>query len=109
MGLGVIYILHFDDAYHKAKHYVGFCEEHNLDKRIQTHFDGNGSPLVHAAISSGIEVTVARTFPGGTRDQERWIKNQKGTPHFCPKCKKKPRNLPGPRGGGVPPTSGIQR
>lgn len=81
----MIYILHFDEPYYHARHYVGFCEEGNLDQRLSQHRGGQGSPLMLAVESAGIRWSVALTAPGG-RDFERTIKRAKKTSRYCPLC-----------------------
>lgn len=81
----MIYLLHFDPPYQHARHYLGFTDR-DVDARLEEHLTGRGSPLVRAAVLAGAEVTVTRTWEGGTRDQERRLKRRKNTPRLCPTC-----------------------
>jgi len=80
----MVYLLHFDQPLHHARHYVGFTE--NLEKRLETHRKGIGSKLVKAIVENGNDFVVARTWADGDRTFERHIKNQKNGPRFCPIC-----------------------
>ena len=81
----MIYILHFDEPYHHARHYVGYCGENKLEERLARHRAGQGSRLVYAIELAGIDFTVALTHEGD-RTFERRLKNAKNTPRFCPLC-----------------------
>lgn len=82
---GTIYLLHFDRPYEHARHYIGFTEG-PVEDRIALHLRGQGSPLVRAAVESGIEVSLAVTYQG-TRAWERRFKRRKNTSHICPVCR----------------------
>jgi predicted GIY-YIG superfamily endonuclease len=38
---GVVYLLHFDRPYKRARHYLGFAED--LERRLELHRAGRGS------------------------------------------------------------------
>jgi predicted GIY-YIG superfamily endonuclease len=82
----MIYILHFDVPYYHARHYVGFCADNSLERRLEQHRSGNGARLMAAIELAGIEWTVALTHPGD-RKFERRLKRAKNTRRFCPLCR----------------------
>lgn len=82
--VGTVYILHFDQPYYHARHYVGWSG--NVIERVNSHLIGRGSKLVNAVVKSGIDFQIAATFDG-TRADERRIKKMKNTKRYCPLCK----------------------
>ena len=82
--LGVIYMLHFDQPYKHAKHYVGHWTDDLLD-RLDTHARGHGARLVAVIWHAGIGFTLVR-IREGTRHTERAIKNAGGAVRYCPAC-----------------------
>lgn len=88
--VGVIYLLHFDEKYEHAQHYVGFCEQYSgLDSRFEYHAKGNGSKLLAAVSAAGIDFKLVRLWEG-TRNDERAIKNCRQAMRYCPVCQAKP-------------------
>jgi hypothetical protein len=69
----IIYLLHFDRRYRHAGHYLGFCEEGELPRRLACHRKGDGTRLMEVITQAGIGFELARTWPGG-RLEERQIK-----------------------------------
>lgn len=84
--VGIVYLIHFDAPYHHARHYLGFCEEGNLDSRMDTHLSGSGSKLLRAVTKAGITWRVVKTW-SGDRNFERALKNRKNSSRLCPCCK----------------------
>lgn len=84
----MVYILHFSQPYFHARHYVGFTED--AGQRLKEHLNSSssGSPLVRAALDSGITVSVAKVFSDGDRDLERKIKKAHRTARYCPICQR---------------------
>lgn len=82
-----LYLLHFDPPYRHAGHYLGYADD--IDRRVAVHFAGGSksSPLVRAALAAGSTVTLARTFPRGSRTFERRLKNAGGLSRHCPVCR----------------------
>src|SRR3954452_8463461 len=68
---GTVYVLHFEPAYHHARHYIGWAV--SVEPRLAEHMAGSGSPLVRAAIAAGVRVELAATIPG-SRYLERRLK-----------------------------------
>ena len=83
---GTIYLLHFGEAYYRARHYLGWTEK-PMEVRIEEHINGRASPLVRAVVGAGITVTLAATWEGVDRYEERRMKNRKQARAFCPLCK----------------------
>lgn len=92
---GTVYLLHFDEPYHHAKHYLGFCERGKLQERIDRHAAGYGARLLEVVIDNGIGFRVARVWHRKTRGFERMLKNRKEAPRFCPICTDRPKNPKG--------------
>lgn len=81
---GVVYLLHFDEPYKHARHYLGWTRD--LDSRLADHRAGTGANLL-----AGIGFTLARTWSPADRNRERQIKNQGGLSRSCPTCGVTPR------------------
>lgn len=82
--VGTVYLLHFSQPYHHARHYLGFTFD--LQARVATHRRGRGSPLIAAAIGAGVELFVARTWENVTRGFERRGHRRRGNRAVCPIC-----------------------
>ncbi len=97
--MNTVYLLHFDEPLHHARHYLGTTK--NLPFRLQQHRRGEGSPLVKAVLDAGICVHLANTWEGG-HALERQLKNRHNSPKICPICQaeKRIRGLMGE--GGTP-------
>ncbi len=89
MSAGTVYLICFKEKLHHAKHYIGFCEEGNLEARIERHRAGNGSKLMAAVTQAGIAWEVARVWEDVDRNFERQLKNSKNGPRLCPFCNDK--------------------
>ena len=81
-----VYILHFNEPVGHAQHYVGFCEEGNLEKRLETHRKGHGSRLVAELMRRGLDFELAKFYVGKSRKFERMLKRQRNTRRYCPVC-----------------------
>lgn len=88
MKKGIVYLIHFKSKLHHAQHYVGFCEEGNLESRMDQHMSGSGSKLMRAVTEAGIEWHVVKIWEGDRRF-ERKLKKRHNTKFICPACKKK--------------------
>lgn len=87
-----VYLLHFEPALRHARHYMGSAED--VEKRVQQHLCGQGSPLVKAAALAGCKVTVVRVWKGGGRELEAKLKNIQHNADYCPVCRKKKGKKP---------------
>lgn len=91
---GTVYLLHFDQPYKHARHYVGWTRSsRSLKSRLAAHEAGRGARLLAVVREAGIGWQLARMWPG-SRARERQIKRQGGHARKCPLCGVKPRCLP---------------
>jgi predicted GIY-YIG superfamily endonuclease len=79
----VIYVLHFDEKYKHAGHYLGYTN--NVERRMQQHRSGHSVPLMDAVNAAGIPWMLAATFKGD-KAMEKALRHRKNTPRFCPQC-----------------------
>lgn len=86
-----VYLLHFNEAYQHARHYIGYAD--NIDLRVGAHRDGYGSKLTKALAKAGIGFSVARTWEGGDRNFERRLHNFAKSPQLCPICNPNALNI----------------
>ena len=82
----MVYLLCFDKKFHHTKHYIGYCAEDGLTKRMARHKSGRGACIMKAVSDAGICFHVARTWPDADRNFERKLKNQRNHKRFCPDC-----------------------
>lgn len=78
-----VYLLHFNEPYHHARHYLGSASD--LDERLRQHEAGTGARLTQVIREHDIGFTLARTWDGG-RDEERKLKRWHNSPKLCPIC-----------------------
>lgn len=86
--LGIIYLIHFEQPYKHAGHYLGWTSD--LPKRLAAHAAGDGARLMAVVTQAGIAWSLSRTWVG-TRGRERQIKKQGGSARVCPMCGVRPR------------------
>ena len=98
MTTGTVYLLHFDQPYKHARHYVGWAR--NVKRRLAEHAAGRGARLLAVVKAAGIGWQLARLWPG-SRARERQIKRQGGHARQCPLCGVRPRALPRNRDGSL--------
>lgn len=80
-----VYLIHFDQPYKHARHYLGWTED--LSRRLEEHTNGNGSNLVHVISEAGITWKLARVWENAPRGFEMHLKkHRKNTPKLCPIC-----------------------
>lgn len=81
----MIYILEFSaplgSEKHSARYYIGYCDDHLLQRRLKMHRDGRGAVITKAAVQRGLTLHLVATMPGD-RTLERKLKNQKNTPRI---------------------------
>lgn len=94
-----LYLLHFDEPYKHARHYLGFAtDEQAMHARIDQHYaatpgDGHHHRLMQVIRAAGISFTLARVWPDGTRADER-RKKWSGHARRCPICQQERRFQP---------------
>ncbi len=71
----VFYLLHFDNPFKHARHYLGSAVQ--LERRLADHRNGTGARLMFWVARAGISRQLARTWRGG-RQPERQLKAQGG-------------------------------
>ncbi len=75
------YLVCFDQPYFHARHYVGYSD--NIAQRLQTHRNGQGSPLLAAALAAGIDWHLVQVWPDADRSFERRLHHRHGS-RLCP-------------------------
>jgi predicted GIY-YIG superfamily endonuclease len=83
-----VYLLHFDQPFKHARHYLGWAAD--IDARVGQHAEGTGARLMAVLFEHGIGFELARTWPGASRKRERQLKNSRCTPKYCPLCPEGP-------------------
>lgn len=85
-----VYLLHFDQPYKHARHYIGWAKDgRNLKLRLRHHENGNGAHLLKVCLDHEITWKLAKVWDDGDRSFERRLKNRHGANRFCPICKGK--------------------
>ena len=79
-----LYLIHFDQKYQHAGHYLGSAED--LDARLAQHASGRGARLLQVIGQAGIGWQVARTWPGARRADESRLKKSHHRARLCPLC-----------------------
>jgi len=82
---GTIYLLHFDEPFGHALHYLGWASPGNLGNRLAHHAAGTGANLPRHVAKAGIGWRLARTWTGD-RTRERQLK-ARGHRRACPVCR----------------------
>jgi predicted GIY-YIG superfamily endonuclease len=80
----MIYILHFEEKYKHAGHYLGYTA--HVERRIQQHQSGHSVPLMDAVNAAGIPWMLAAILDGDKATEKR-LRLRKNTPRFCPQCR----------------------
>jgi hypothetical protein len=100
-GIGVIYLIHFDQAIGDlanprgfASHYTGWTLD--LPVRLADHAAGRGARLMQVVGEQGIGWQLARIW-AGTRARERSLKGSGGAARRCPVCQLTTLGLQPPR------------
>lgn len=94
--VGYVYVLHFDEPYRHAGHYVGCTTM--LRERLTTHALGRGANLIRVALEAGNEFTLTGLGACSHRKMrvlERQVKKWHGSADFCQTCAGDPRRIPG--------------
>ncbi len=89
--MGYVYLIHFEQPFHHAQHYIGWTES-DVEERFKRHFQSGGSKLLRAVKAAGIEFRIVRVWENVDRNFERQLKNRKKAKDLCPCCKHHPYN-----------------
>jgi len=95
MSTGTVYLLHFDQPYAHARHYLGWTRG-PLARRLRQHGKSHGARLTQVVAAAGITWQLARTWEGD-HDREAQLKRQGGRSRMCPLCGVHPRQATLPR------------
>jgi hypothetical protein len=87
--VGTVYLIHFQQALHHAKHYVGFTAASSPLPRLQEHRTNRGARLLMVLNTLGIPYHVVRIWRFKTRKDERALKSKKHISRLCPYCNKR--------------------
>lgn len=82
----VVYILHFDQPLHHARHYVGSTTADRVDARMHEHAEGWGSKITARAMRLGIKVYLAKVMFVSDRSYEKTLKRKGGIAALCRFC-----------------------
>jgi hypothetical protein len=88
----VIYLLHSTvplgtTGSNAATHYLGYCEEDDLVKRLRSHQSGHSdAAIVRAFVAAGGKLLLAAVWPGRSRDDERRMKTAGHLARYCFIC-----------------------
>lgn len=95
--MSIIYILHFDEPLHHARHYIGVSSEQRLEARLKAHANGHGANLTKVLHTLGIGWRVGGLIKteGHPRLDEAHLKQIKHTSRYCELCTKTPKRLRG--------------
>lgn len=84
-----VYVLHFDEPLHHAKHYTGSCARQDVASRLDEHASGQGARLTEVLCELGIGWRVGAiglvTGPS-CRKAERILKSQHNVARYCQWC-----------------------
>ena len=87
-GVSGVYLLHFEPRFKHAGHYMGFADD--IGQRVYQHELGQThARLTTAAQAAGVQMILARVWPGGGRGLERKLKGgmfAKRTGSLARKC-----------------------
>ena len=90
---GTVYVLCIRPAYFHARHYIGWTCDATPTRRVAEHLNGQGSPLVAAAVAAGRAVDLVLAVAGDRGLERRWH-NRHGT-RVCPRCRAQRPAKPG--------------
>ena len=82
--MNTLYLIHFEARYEHAQHYLGITN--HIERRLDEHRTGQGSPLMRAVTEAGIPWEVVRTWPDADRMREVQLKSRHNSPKMCPVC-----------------------
>ena len=83
--MGRLYLIHIDPPYRHARHYLGYTSYNDVNRRVERHRSGFGSPLLAAAVKAGCTLHLALVVTGERKDERR-LKRHSHIPSWCPIC-----------------------
>jgi len=83
-GEGFVYLIHFDEPYKHAQHYIGWTTD--VEQRILCHKSGGGARLLQVLNENGLNWQLVRVWEGVSRGFERKLKSMKKAWQYCPIC-----------------------
>lgn len=90
-----VYLIHINPPFKHARHYIGWTSGvDTVRERYKSHLFGTGSALLRAASSAGCALVIAHVWDSGDRRFERYLKDRKDAPRWCPRCKGKRGPIP---------------
>lgn len=85
-----VYLIHFDQAYHHARHYLGQAKDLHLRLAEHRSAKKRAARLIQVLAENHITWTLARVWKCDTQEEaralEKRLKRQKHNPRFCPIC-----------------------
>jgi hypothetical protein len=84
-----LFLLHFEPRYHHAGHYLGYAKR-DLDgysRRVAAGLDFPHELVRDAVLYGMVELTIARTWPGWSRDDRCDLRAAHGLSRHCPICR----------------------
>jgi predicted GIY-YIG superfamily endonuclease len=93
--MAYLYLLHFDDPYHHARHYLGITG--NLRQRLTSHAVGDAARLTEVLEENDLHWTLSGLWLIQEAQEhriERLIKNRNNGPRLCPVCNPKAKCPP---------------
>lgn len=88
----MIYLLHSTvplggEGRNSASHYLGWCEDDDLVRRVKQHQSGTSDvAIVRAFHAAGAQLKLSAVWPGKTRDDERKMKKAGHLDRHCSVC-----------------------
>ena len=82
-GMGIVYLLHFDQRLGRRRHYLGYTT--TLERRLKDHRLGRGGKTTALFRKAGIGFELAAQWAGSPEDERRF--KAKNLASLCPICK----------------------
>lgn len=84
------YLIHFSQPFGHAQHYIGITRKGRAEERLAEHRSGKGAVLCRHASQAGVELILAKVWPGVPRSYELQLKARGSAKRICPICKEQP-------------------
>lgn len=84
----MVYLLHFEPAYKRARHYIGATSSPFIASALaRGEVPTINVPLIVAARAACVTFTVERIWPGNERERAE-LRAQKSAKQFCSTCQR---------------------